>query len=119
MLRDQIEAGDLAFFYHSNCDPPGIAGMMRIVRAGYPDDTAWNPEHKYYDPKSRPDKPRWYRVDVAFVEKFPRFLSLAELKACPELSAFPLLRRGNRLSIMPVSAAEWAFICNDLGLLRK
>jgi predicted RNA-binding protein with PUA-like domain len=110
MLRDQMQVGDLAFFYHSNCAVPGIVGIMRIVRAGYPDDTAWNPENQYFDPKSSPDNPRWYRVDVAFVEKFPRTVSLAELKSHPELSGLALTRRGNRLSVMPVSAAEWAFI---------
>jgi len=107
MLRDQMQVGDQVFFYHSNCKEPGIVGIAEIVRAGYPDHTAWNPEGKYYDPKSDPDNPRWYMVDVHFVRKLKRTITLEELKQRPELSEMPLVRRGNRLSVMPVSTEHW------------
>ncbi|RFA31252.1 EVE domain-containing protein [Alkalilimnicola ehrlichii] len=110
MMRDQMQEGDLAFFYHSNCKVPGIVGVMEIVRAGYPDPTQFDPETKYYDPKSNPDKPRWYLVDVKFKQTFKRTISLTELKEHPELEDMPLVRKGNRLSIMPVTAEQWAFI---------
>lgn len=110
MLRDDIQVGDLAFFYHSNCAVPGIAGVMKIVRAGYPDTTALNPESKYHDPKSTPDNPRWFRVDVRYKRKLKRIISLAELKAHPALHDLALLRRGNRLSILPLSQAHWDII---------
>lgn len=110
MLRDQMQVGDLAFFYHSNCTPPGIAGIVEIVCEGYPDITAFHPESKYYDPKSTRDNPRWFMVDVKFKEKFERLLSLDELKQHPELAEMQLLKKGNRLSILPVSPAEWHFI---------
>lgn len=107
MMRDQMKVGDQALFYHSNAKPPGVAGVMEIVREGYPDDTAFDPEDRHYDPKSDPDNPRWYRVDVRFVRKLERLIPLAELKANPALSELALVKRGNRLSIMPVSEAEW------------
>lgn len=110
MMRDQMQVGDLAFFYHSNTKVPGVVGIMEIVRAGYPDDCAWDPEHKYYDPKSTPDNPRWYRVDVAYKETFPQVVPLETLKSMPQLADMALVRRGNRLSIMPVTADEWAII---------
>jgi len=110
MMRDQMAVGDLAFFYHSNCKEPGIVGIMEVVRAGYPDPTAFDPEAKYYDPKSDPDKPRWYLVDVRFVRKFGRTITLEELKADPSLEGMPLVRRGNRLSVMPVSPEQWEHI---------
>lgn len=110
MMRDDMQVGDLAFFYHSNCTVPGIAGVMKIVRAGYPDTTALDPESKYHDPKSTPDKPRWFRVDVRYVRKLKRLISLAELKAHPALRDLALLKRGNRLSILPLTAAQWNFI---------
>ncbi len=110
MLRDQMKEGDLAFFYHSNCKEPGIAGIVEIVRAGYPDHTALNPDSPYYDPKSASDQPRWYMVDVKFRRRLNRHISLAELKSHPALNDFPLLNRGNRLSIMPVTKAQWNHI---------
>lgn len=110
MLRDAMQIGDRVFFYHSNCQTPGIVGIMEIVRAGYPDDKAFDPNDKHFDPKSNPDKPTWFRVDVKFVEKFPRIITLAELKQQPTLSELALVRRGNRLSIMPVSPEQWAFV---------
>lgn len=110
MLRDEMKAGDLAFFYHSNCETPGIAGVVKIAREGYPDPTAFDPEDDHYDPKSDPDNPRWYLVDVEFVRKLNRVIPLTELKAEPALETMPLTRRGNRLSVMPVTEAEWEHI---------
>ena len=110
MMRDDMKKGDLAFFYHSNCKEPGIAGIMKIAREGYPDFTAFDPEEKYFDPKSDPDNPRWYMVDVRYVRKLKRIITLTELKTHSELGELPLLRRGNRLSAMPLSKAHWDFI---------
>lgn len=113
MLRDGMKLGDLAFFYHSNCEQPGIVGIVRVVREAYPDATAFDPDHQHHDPKSRPEQPTWFMVDVQFVRKLRRTITLAELKDRPELDDLALVRRGNRLSVMPVSAAQWEFI---LGL---
>ena len=110
MMRDDMKVGDEVFFYHSNCDEPGIVGIMRVTREAYPDFTAFDPDDKHFDPKSHPDKPSWYMVDVQFVRKLARNISLRELKTKTELSDLALLRRGNRLSIMPVSPEQWAFI---------
>lgn len=107
MLRDQMKAGDQAFFYHSNCDPSGIVGIMQIVTAGYPDFTAFDPEDSHFDPKSNKENPTWFMVDVRFVKKMSRIISLAELKQNPALNSLALVRKGNRLSVMPVSKAEW------------
>jgi predicted RNA-binding protein with PUA-like domain len=116
MLRDDIKPGDQVFFYHSNCKEPAIVGIMEVTREGYPDHTAFDPEQHYYDPKSDPDNPRWYMVDVKFVRDLKRPISLQELKQLPELEDMPLVRRGNRLSIMPVSKEHWQLI---LGLEKK
>ncbi|UOG93467.1 MAG: EVE domain-containing protein [Candidatus Thiothrix sulfatifontis] len=110
MLRDQMQIGDQVFFYHSNCDVPGIVGIAKIATQGYPDDTAFNPEAKYFDPKSDPQKPRWYRVDVQFVRKLTRTISLYEMREQAALQDMPLVRKGCRLSVMPVSATEWQTI---------
>jgi len=112
MMRDQMKKGDQVFFYHSNCDEPGIVGIMEVVKEGYPDHTAFDPEAKYHDPKSDPDNPRWYMVDVKYKRHLARNISLRELKEYAEgpLEGFPLLRKGNRLSIMPVTEAQWNFI---------
>ena len=115
MLRDSIKKGDLAFFYHSSCALPGIAGIMRIVRAGYPDQTAFDPGNDHHDPDSRREAPRWYTVDVQLVRKLARVITIVELRrhASKELSELVILRRGNRLSVTPVTISEWDFI---LGL---
>lgn len=112
MLRDEMKKGDLVFFYHSNCEVPGIVGVAEVVREGYPDHTAFDPDDHHFDPKSDPDKPRWFMVDVKLKKKFQRVVSLRELKsyADRELSDFRLLAKGNRLSVMPVTAAQWHFI---------
>jgi predicted RNA-binding protein with PUA-like domain len=113
MMRDEMRKGDLVFFYHSNCETPGIAGIAKIVGEGYPDPTAFDPEDTHYDPKSDPQSPRWFLVDVKFVRKLKRLIPLSELKSKRALESLALVRRGNRLSIMPVTKKQWEFI---LGL---
>jgi predicted RNA-binding protein with PUA-like domain len=111
MMRDEMKVGDLVFFYHSNCEIPGITGIARIAREAYPDHTAFDPLNKHYDPGSSQENPRWLMVDVQFVRRLQRVISLAELKThADKLDGFALLRKGNRLSVMPVDAAHWAFI---------
>jgi predicted RNA-binding protein with PUA-like domain len=112
MLRDSMKKGDQAFFYHSSCDVPGIAGIVGIVKEGYPDKTALDPKHHHYDADSKADDPRWFVVDVKLVRKFSRIITLDELRkhATKELKDFVLLRRGNRLSVMPVTKDEWDFV---------
>ncbi|MBK5929576.1 EVE domain-containing protein [Halochromatium salexigens] len=115
MMRDQMQVGDLGFFYHSNVKEPGIVGLIEVVSVGYPDPTAFDPNSHYYDPKSDPDNPRWYLVDVRYRRHTKRNIRLAELKQYAEdvLADFPLVRRANRLSIMPVMPEHWDLI---LGL---
>jgi predicted RNA-binding protein with PUA-like domain len=110
MLRDDIKVGDKAFFYHSSVTPPGIAGVVDIVKNGYPDLSGQNPESKYYDPKSTPENPRWYMVNVKFVEKFKQLLTLEEIRNNPQLKKMLILKRGSRLSITPVTKEEWKII---------
>jgi predicted RNA-binding protein with PUA-like domain len=114
-LRDSVKKGDLAFFYHSSCPEPGIAGIVRIVRGGYPDETAFDPADDHYDAASRRETPRWYAVDVGLVRAFGRVITLDRLRrhASKELANLAILRRGNRLSVTPVAKSEWDFI---LGL---
>lgn len=109
-MRDRMKVGDQGFFYHSNTKEPGVVGIVEIVREGYPDHTAFDPEDPHYDPKSDPDNPRWYMVDVKFVRKLERTITLTELKQQPELTDLPLVRKGNRLSVMPVEKHHWEFI---------
>lgn len=103
----EMQVGDEAFFYHSNCTPPGIVGTMKVIKTVYPDHTAFDPEDIHYDPKSKVDQPRWEMVDLAYVRTFPEILSLAQLRQEPILSALAILRKGNRLSITPVTKDEW------------
>lgn len=103
----EMRLADQAFFYHSNCTPPGIAGVVEVVREAYPDPSAFDPNSRYYDPKSDPDRPTWYLVDVKLVRKLRRLIPLQELKDAAELGDFALTRRGNRLSVMPVSELQW------------
>ena len=110
MMRDQMSVGDEVFFYHSNCETPGIVGIAQIVSESYPDPTQFMPGHEHFDPKSKPEKPSWYLVEVSFVRKLNRVIPLSALKERSELKDFPLVRRGNRLSVMPVSGPEWTFI---------
>ena len=109
-MRDQMQVGDQVFFYHSSCATPGIVGICEVASEPYPDPTAFDPENNYYDPKSDPDRPRWILVDMKFVKKLENLLSLKELKTIPELEEMRLLRKGNRLSIMPIEKSEWDFI---------
>ena len=115
MLRDSMKKGDLAFFYHSSCDVPGIAGIVSVVREGYPDVTAFDPKHHHYDADSNKQAPRWFVVDLKLKRKLKRVITLDELRkyADKKLKDFVLLRRGNRLSVMPVSKQDWDFV---LGL---
>lgn len=115
MMRDQMRAGDLAFFYHSNCEVPGIYGLMKVVKAGYPDRSALNPDSKYYDPKASDAEPRWYGVDVEFVEKFKRPITLAQLRSLKGLEDFQLLAKGNRLSILPVAEKYYKLITESVA----
>ncbi len=110
-LRDDIKVGDKVFIYHSSCKNVGIAGIAKVVKDSYPDPTQFDPESKYHDPKSQPDNPRWFVVDVAFEQKFDQVITLAQLKHNPQLSEMKLLQKGNRLSIMPVTEQEWQSIC--------
>jgi predicted RNA-binding protein with PUA-like domain len=110
-MRDDMRKGDLVFFYHSNCKEPGIVGICEIASGAYPDHTAFDPKSKYFDADSNPKDPRWLMVDVKYRRKTRRLISLAELKQHGDrLDGFALIRRGNRLSIMPVSKEHWDFI---------
>lgn len=106
-MRDGMAKGDQVLFYHSNCPEPGVAGLAEIVREGYPDFTAWHGESKYYDPKSTKEKPRWFMVDVRYKRTLKRLIPLRELRERPELDGLRLLRKGNRLSVMPVSKSHF------------
>jgi len=112
MLRDSMKKGDQGLFYHSGCAVPGIAGIVAVVRAGYPDATALDPKHPHYDAAATAQDPRWYVVDVKLVRKLKRLITLDELRshASSELGELLILRRGNRLSITPVSKRDWDFI---------
>ena len=109
-MRDSMRIGDRAFFYHSNCAEPGIVGIMEVASGPYPDHTQFEPDSRYHDPKSDPDNPRWILVDVRFVRKLKRTVTLAEMKLEPGLEGMRLLMRGNRLSVMPVDKAHWDHI---------
>ena len=110
MMRDKMQVGDKAFFYHSSCKVPGIVGTMEIVSAAYPDATAFDPASSSYDSTSDPSQPRWLAVDVKLVRVFAQIIPLTELRAWPELANLLILQKGNRLSVTPITAAEWHFI---------
>ena len=110
MIRDEMRIGDNAFFYHSNCEIPGIYGQMTICKEAYVDHTAFDKKAKYYDPKSKIEAPRWLMVDVEFKKKFNKIVSLKELKSFNELSQMRVVQRGNRLSITKLEKKEWDFI---------
>ncbi len=107
LLRDEIKVGDGVLFYHSSVDPPAVVGLARVVRAGYPDPTQFDAKSDYYDQGSKPDDPRWFSVDIAFDRKLARPVTLPELRAEPALADMVLLQRGSRLSVQPVTPAEW------------
>ena len=113
-MRDKMRAGDGVLFFHSSCPEPGIAGLAEVAGSAYPDPTQFDRKSPYYDPKSRRDAPRWICVDVRAMKK-TRLMPLAEMRAQPALARMWALRPGNRLSITPVTAAEWKFICGKLA----
>jgi predicted RNA-binding protein with PUA-like domain len=114
-LRDEIKVGDLVLFYHSNIAEPAIVGIAEVVKSGYPDWTALDPQNPHFDPRSTPEKPTWYMVDVRFVRELPRPVTLAELKGIPTLSGMALLNR-SRLSVQPVTGAQWSEILRLAGV---
>ncbi|MBN3562503.1 EVE domain-containing protein [Aliamphritea spongicola] len=114
-LRDEVKRGDQVFFYHSSCKDVGIVGVAEVVRESYPDHTQFDPESKYYDPKSSPDNPRWMMVDIKLKQKFSKILSLKTIKAMPEITEIGLVKKGHRLSIMPVTDVEWNLLMEKAG----
>jgi len=113
-MRDEMRVGDGVLFYHSSCPEPGIAGLAEVASAAYPDATQFDPESHYFDPKSTPDVPRWAHVDVKLVRK-TRLLPLAAMREAPTLATLQMLKRGNRLSITPVTSDEWRAVLKLLG----
>ena len=109
-MRDGMRVGDLVLFYHSNVEPAGVAGVAEVVREAYPDPTAFDPSDPHFDPKSRPEEPAWVMVDVRAVDRFPRPVTLDALRANPALAGMELLRRGSRLSVHPVTRAEFEVV---------
>jgi predicted RNA-binding protein with PUA-like domain len=112
-MKEQMALGDQAFFYHSNCNPPGIVGIVEIAKLAYPDETQFDKKSDYFEPKATRDKPYWYHVDVKFVRKVP-IVPLEELRKHKALANMRILQRGNRLSITPVDPREWEFITEKL-----
>ncbi len=109
-MRDQVQVGDKVLFYASNATPSGVTGLAEVVRAGYPDPTAWTPGHDYFDAGSRQDAPTWFMVDIAFVARFPTTVSLETLKQTPGLEEMMVTRKGSRLSVQPVARAEYGIV---------
>ena len=110
LMRDEMKVGDQAFFYHSRQAEPAIVGTVKVVREAYPDHTSWDPSSKYFDEKSSPENPRWLMVDVQFENEFSRPVTLKEMRSIPELKEMFLLRKGMRLSVQPVTEAEFQLI---------
>lgn len=108
-MRDDVKTGDMVLYYHSRLRPPGVVGLAEVVREAYPDHTSWDPSSHYFDEKSSPENPRWVMVDIAFVEKFHRMVSIDEMKLHPELATMVLLNR-SRLSVQPVTHDQFEFI---------
>jgi len=118
-LRDSIRVGDGVLFYHSSVDPPGVVGIAEVVEAGHPDPSAFDPDSHYHDPKSKPDAPTWYQVTIKPVRRVEPQLTLAQLREVPALAGMELLRKGSRLSVQPVSDAEWEAILDLAGIPSK
>ena len=114
LMRDKMRIGDRVLFYHSNAKPPGVAGVAEVVRESYPDHTQFDPASKYHDPKATDENPRWFMVDIGFVEKFPREVGLPEIRATSELAEMVLVNR-SRLSVQPVAEAEYEHILGMAG----
>jgi predicted RNA-binding protein with PUA-like domain len=117
-LRDEVRVRDGVLFYHSQTNPPAVVATAEVVRAGYPDPTQFDPRHPGHDPRSAPDNPRWYAVDIRLRQRLPRAVTLPELRRTPGLEEMALLRRGSRLSIQPVAAREWKTVLR-LGGVRR
>ncbi|MEI8093401.1 MAG: EVE domain-containing protein [Spirochaetales bacterium] len=115
-MRDQMRLGDLAFYYHSSCPEPGIAGVVRVSRESYADPTQFDPESEYFDPKATRAAPRWFQVEVTLVRKFP-LVPLSVLRQTAGLEQMVVLQRGNRLSITPVSVKEWRILTGSLDII--
>tara|TARA_B100000123_G_C25686654_1_gene408916 strand:- start:560 stop:1003 length:444 start_codon:yes stop_codon:yes gene_type:complete len=115
MMRDDLKLGDMVLFYHSNTKPPHVAGIARVSREGYPDHTSWDPNSKYFDEKSTPENPRWIMVDIEAVKEMEK-VSLIDIKANPLLDDMPLVQRGQRLSVQPVSKEQYEEICRMGGI---
>jgi len=115
-LRDTIRVGDRVLFYHSNANPMAIVGTAEVVKEGYPDHTAFDPNDHHYDPKSDPDSPTWYMVDIRLLQIFPEPLTRPQLQECPETAGMMLLKRGSRLSIQPVTPEEWKAVHRLAGV---
>ncbi|NIV93813.1 EVE domain-containing protein [candidate division KSB1 bacterium] len=113
-MRDQMKVGDLVLFYHSNCEEPGVVGIAEVVKEGYPDHTAWDLDSKYYDPKSTPDNPRWFMVDVKWKQAFKRPVTLKKMKETPELDGMKVTQKGQRLSVQPVEKRHFDKVV-DMG----
>lgn len=116
LLRDEIKAGDGVLFYHSSCSEPAIVGLARVVRDGYPDHTAQDPRSDHYDPRSAPDNPIWYMVDVKFVARLPHPVTREMLRRHPVLEGMLVLQRGSRLSVQPVTAGQWRAVLALAGM---
>lgn len=106
-IRDEIKLGDKVIFYHSNSEPPGAAGICEVIKEAYPDHFAFDPENKYYDPKSLVSQPIWFMVDIRLIKKFNRIISLTEIKNNPKLNQMKLVQKGNRLSVFPITKDEF------------
>ena len=114
-MRDQMKVGDLILYYHSNCKPPHVAGVARVIKQGYPDHTSWDPDSKYFDSKSTPESPRWFMVDIEpVVATIP--VPLDSMRQNPSLEGMPLLARGQRLSVQPVDDVYFNEICSMGGI---
>ncbi|MEC7685984.1 MAG: EVE domain-containing protein [Candidatus Thermoplasmatota archaeon] len=116
IMRDDMKVGDFVLFYHSNCKPPHVAGVARVCRESYPDFTALDPDSNYFDPKSSPDNPRWMMVDIEAVKSFPEVVPLGDMRENSQLEGMPLLQRGQRLSVQPVSSDHFDTVCQMGGL---
>jgi predicted RNA-binding protein with PUA-like domain len=109
-MKNDMKVGDLILFYHSSTEPPGVAGLARVAKEAFPDYTSWDKKSSYYDPRSSKEKPLWFMVEIEFVEKFPHYVTLDEIRGNPRLQKMMVIRRGMRLSIQPVSEADFNMI---------
>jgi len=115
-MRDLMKKGDGVLFYHSNAKPPGIAGIAEVVKEGYPDHTAFDPQDSHFDPKSDPANPTWMMVDIKAKKALPKFLSMDDLKGAKKLASMAVVQKGQRLSVQPVTPAEWRTVLAMGGL---